>query len=33
MTKINPRSGARLSVVQALYDMEISGKGVLDALA
>ncbi|GJD42729.1 Transcription antitermination protein NusB [Methylobacterium cerastii] len=33
MTKINPRTGARLSVVQALYDMEISGKGVLDALA
>ena len=33
MSKINPRTGARLSVVQALYDMEISGKGVLDALA
>ena len=33
MSKLNPRSGARLSVVQALYDMEISGKGVLDALA
>lgn len=31
--KIKGRSGARLSVVQALYDMEISGKGVLDALA
>lgn len=30
---INPRSGARLAVVQALYDMDISGKGVLDALA
>ncbi|MEH3147520.1 MAG: transcription antitermination factor NusB [Methylobacterium frigidaeris] len=27
------RSGARLAVVQALYDMEISGKGVTDALA
>jgi transcription antitermination protein NusB len=31
--KISPRSGARLSVVQALYEMDISGKGVLDALA
>jgi N utilization substance protein B len=30
---ISPRSGARLSVVQALYEMDISGKGVLDALA
>lgn len=30
---INPRSGARLAVVQALYEMDISGKGVLDALA
>ncbi|ACA21046.1 NusB antitermination factor [Methylobacterium sp. 4-46] len=27
------RSGARLAVVQALYEMEISGKGVIDALA
>ncbi len=33
MTKIEGRAGARLAVVQALYDMEISGKGVLDALA
>jgi len=30
---ISPRSGARLAVVQALYEMDISGKGVLDALA
>jgi N utilization substance protein B len=27
------RSGARLSVVQALYEMEISDKGVIEALA
>ncbi|MDR7038131.1 MULTISPECIES: transcription antitermination factor NusB [Methylobacterium] len=31
--KLAERSGARLAVVQALYDMEISGKGVLEALA
>ena len=31
--KISPRSGARLAAVQALYDMDISGKGVLDAQA
>ena len=30
--KTAERSGARLSVVQALYDMEISGKGVIEAL-
>ncbi|MBE7249002.1 MAG: transcription antitermination factor NusB [Actinomycetospora chiangmaiensis] len=30
---VNPRSGARLAVVQALYEMDISGKGVLDAVA
>ncbi|MCJ2136252.1 transcription antitermination factor NusB [Methylobacterium sp. J-026] len=30
---ISPRTGARLAVVQALYEMDISGKGVLDALA
>jgi transcription antitermination protein NusB len=30
---ISPRGGARLAVVQALYEMDISGKGVLDALA
>jgi len=33
MSKLSERSGARLAVVQALYDMEISGKGVIDALA
>ncbi len=33
MSKLEQRSGARLAVVQALYDMDISGKGVLDALA
>lgn len=27
------RSGARLATVQALYEMEIGGKGVVDALA
>ncbi|MCE4225341.1 transcription antitermination factor NusB [Methylobacterium sp. C25] len=27
------RSGARLAVVQALYEMEISGKGTIEALA
>ncbi|MBB2960789.1 transcription antitermination factor NusB [Methylobacterium sp. R2-1] len=31
--KPNPRAGARLAVVQALYEMEISDKGVIDALA
>lgn len=31
--KLSERSGARLAVVQALYEMEISGKGVIDALA
>jgi len=30
---ISLRTGARLAVVQALYEMDISGKGVLDALA
>lgn len=30
--KTNLRSGARLAVVQALYEMEISGKGVIEAL-
>lgn len=30
---ISPRTGARLAVVQALYEMDVSGKGVLDALA
>ena len=33
MTKPNDRRGARLAVVQALYEMEISGKGVIEALA
>ena len=27
------RTGARLSAVQALYEMEVGGKGVIDALA
>jgi transcription antitermination protein NusB len=31
--KTSERSGARLAVVQAIYDMEISGKGVIEALA
>ena len=31
--KLRERSGARLAVVQALYEMEISGKGVIEALA
>ena len=31
--RISARGGARLAVVQALYDMDISGKGVLDALS
>ncbi|GJD29370.1 Transcription antitermination protein NusB [Methylobacterium adhaesivum] len=33
MAKIIERSGARLSVVQALYEMEIAGKGVIEAVA
>lgn len=33
MSKTVERSGARLSVVQALYEMEISDKGVIEALA
>lgn len=33
MAKVIERSGARLSVVQALYEMEISGKGVIEAVA
>lgn len=33
MTRIAERRGARLAVVQALYEMEISGKGVIEALA
>ncbi|GJE16923.1 transcription antitermination factor NusB [Methylobacterium marchantiae] len=33
MAKTIERSGARLTVVQALYEMEISEKGVIEALA
>jgi transcription antitermination protein NusB len=33
MTKPAERSAARLAAVQALYQMEVSGKGVVDALA
>ena len=33
MAKPAKRSAARLAAVQALYQMEVSGKGVIDALA
>jgi N utilization substance protein B len=33
MAKPGERSAARLAAVQALYQMEVSGKGVIDALA
>ena len=33
VAKLSERTGARIAVVQALYEMEISGKGVLEALA
>jgi N utilization substance protein B len=33
MTKPAERSAARLAAVQALYQMDISGKSVIDALA
>lgn len=33
MTKPAERSAARLAAVQALYQMDVSGKGVMDALA
>ena len=33
MAKPAERSAARLAAVQALYQMEVSGKGVVDALA
>jgi transcription antitermination protein NusB len=33
MTKAEERSAARLAAVQALYQMDVSGKGVVDALA
>jgi N utilization substance protein B len=33
MTKPAERSAARLAAVQALYQMDVSGKGVIDALA
>ncbi|MFN3688492.1 transcription antitermination factor NusB [Salinarimonas sp.] len=32
-SRAKERAGARLAAVQALYQMEVSGKGVLDALA
>ena len=33
MAKPAERSAARLAAVQALYQMEVAGKGVVDALA
>jgi len=33
MAKLAERSAARLAAVQALYQMDVSGKGVIDALA
>ncbi|MGV2981745.1 transcription antitermination factor NusB [Camelimonas sp. ID_303_24] len=33
MAKGEMRSAARLAAVQALYEMDVSGKGVLDAIA
>ena len=33
MAKPAERSAARLAAVQALYQMDVSGKGVVDALA
>ena len=33
MTKPAERSAARLAAVQALYQMDVAGKGVIDALA
>jgi N utilization substance protein B len=33
MTKPAERSAARLAAVQALYQMDVTGKGVIDALA
>ncbi len=33
MTKTAERSAARLAAVQALYQMDVAGKGVIDALA
>src|SRR5918992_1153619 len=33
MAKAAERSAARLAAVQALYQMDVSGKGVIDALA
>lgn len=33
MTKPEERTAARLAAVQALYQMDVSGKGVIDALA
>ena len=33
MSRAEMRRGARLSVVQALYEMEIGGRGVVEAMA
>ena len=33
MSRASERSAARLAAVQALYQMEVSGKGIADALA
>jgi len=33
MAKTSERSAARLAAVQALYQMDLSGKGIIDALA
>jgi N utilization substance protein B len=33
MVKVAERSAARLAAVQALYQMDVAGKGVVDALA
>ena len=33
MSRAEKRRGARLSVVQALYEMEIGGRGVVEAMA
>jgi N utilization substance protein B len=33
MSRAEMRRGARLSVVQALYEMEIGGRGVIEAMA
>lgn len=33
MAKLEERSAARLAAVQALYEMDVGGKGVIDAMA